>query len=71
MSDEGKGANKVDRKRLVYLKARLKELKDEMQTLKKESGDLREKLGKQKKGGAEGEAKKAGRKKKALASHDE
>ena len=71
MPDEGKGANKGDRKRLVYLKARLKELKDEMQTLKKESGALREKLGKQKKGGAEGEAKKAGRNKKALASDDE
>jgi hypothetical protein len=43
-----------DKKRMVYLKGRLKELKTEMQAAKKEMEALREKSGKGKKsGGAE------------------
>lgn len=40
---------KPDRKRLTYLKARSKELKTEMQAIKKEAMDLRVKLGMSKK----------------------
>jgi regulator of replication initiation timing len=77
MSEAGKPeaekdvAAKSDRKRLTYLKTRLKALKEEMQAVRKESVELRQKLGKEKKGQAEGGAKKAGKKKKASAPDGE
>ena len=43
---KGKGAgDKNDRRRLTYLKARAKEMKNEMQAIKTETNALREKLG--------------------------
>jgi hypothetical protein len=49
--------SKTDRKRLAYLKSRSKELKAEMQAVKKEAIALRVKLGMDKK--AKAQAKKA------------
>lgn len=48
--EKPEAAGKTDRRRLVYLKSRLKELREEMDTVKKETGDLRTKLGMEPKG---------------------
>jgi len=66
MSEAEKGAapDKSGRKRLIYLRTRFKELREEMQAIKKETVELRAKLGVGQKGG-EGEAGKTGETKKA------
>ena len=74
MSEAGKDpAVKKDRKRLNYLKTHLKALKEEMQGVRKESVELRQRLGMEKKNRAESGTKKAGagKKKKASASDEE
>lgn len=66
MSDAEKGAtvDKSGRKRLIYLRTRFKELREEMQAIKKETAELRAKLGVGTKGGTgEGGAAAAGAKK--------
>ena len=76
MAEAGKKASapgRNERRRLIYLKERLKELRNEMQAIRTETADLRQKLGIGGKDGAEGGPKKAGagKKKKAAAAADE
>ena len=57
--------DKADRRRLSYLKARAKEVRTEMLAIRKESAELREKLGK---GPKAGDAPKEARQKKDVRS---
>jgi hypothetical protein len=60
-AEKGPTVDKSGRKRLIYLRTRFKELREEMQTIKKETADLKAKLGMGAKGGTgEGGAKKGG-----------
>ena len=49
-----------DKKRLGYLKLRAQDLRAEIQAVKKETGELRKKLGVAKKGAAEGDGNGGG-----------